>query len=102
MKQIFFLSLTTLFFVACSNTETKTENTTMSKAATADSTHKFSPQTVDNKKDPVCGMPASAGIEDTIHYKDKAIGFCSDECRDQFLKNAEVTFSSIEWKQNGL
>ena len=44
---------------------------------------------VDNKKDPNCGMPVTAGIEDTVHYNGKVYGFCSDQCRDAFLKNPE-------------
>ncbi len=40
----------------------------------------------DAKKDLVCGMPNSAGISDTLHYKDKVYGFCSKECKDEFVK----------------
>ena len=41
----------------------------------------------DDKKDLVCGMPVSAGITDTAHYKGKVHGFCAKECKDEFLKN---------------
>jgi len=41
----------------------------------------------DSKKDFVCGMPTSAGVSDTLHYKDKIYGFCSKECKDEFVKN---------------
>ena len=41
------------------------------------------------KKDLVCGMPVSAGVEDTAHYKGKIYGFCAKECKDDFLKNPE-------------
>ena len=41
----------------------------------------------DSKKDLACGMPISAGVADTAHYKDKVYGFCSKECKDEFLKN---------------
>lgn len=41
----------------------------------------------DAKKDLVCGMPTSAGISDTLHYSDKVYGFCSKECKDEFVKN---------------
>jgi YHS domain-containing protein len=43
----------------------------------------------DAKKDFVCGMPISAGVEDTAHYKEKVYGFCSKECKDEFAKNPE-------------
>lgn len=41
----------------------------------------------DAKKDLVCGMPTSAGVSDTMHYKEKVYGFCSKECKDEFIKN---------------
>ena len=48
---------------------------------------KFTRDMVDNIKDPSCGMPLTAGIEDTLHYGGKIYGFCSDACRDEFKKN---------------
>ena len=42
---------------------------------------------VDNKKDPSCGMPVTSIIEDTVHYNGKVYGFCSDECKQIFLKD---------------
>jgi YHS domain-containing protein len=41
----------------------------------------------DSKKDVVCGMPVTAGIADTTHYKGKVYGFCSAECKGEFLKS---------------
>lgn len=38
-------------------------------------------------KDPSCGMPLTAGIGDTAHYKRKLYGFYSTECKNEFLKN---------------
>ena len=48
---------------------------------------KFTKEMIDNKKDPSCGMPMSSGIEDTVHYAGKVYGFCSSECKQEFLKN---------------
>lgn len=59
---------------------------------------KFTAAMVDNKKDPNCGMPVTAGIADTIHYKGKVYGFCSDECRDAFLKNPDALVKNAELK----
>jgi len=42
---------------------------------------------VDNKKDPVCGMPTKADVGDTLTYNGKLIGFCSKECKADFQKN---------------
>jgi hypothetical protein len=44
-------------------------------------------------------MPVGAGIEDTLHYNNKSIGFCSKECKDDFVKNAAKGFAAIEWKK---
>lgn len=60
---------------------------------------KFSPAMVDNKRDPSCGMPVAAGIEDTVHYKNKVLGFCSKECKDGFLKDPEKNISAADLKK---
>ena len=43
-----------------------------------------------SKKDLSCGMPLTAGLEDTTVYKGKYYGFCSSECKADFIKNAAV------------
>jgi YHS domain-containing protein len=65
----------------------------------ADSTKpKFKAAMVDNKKDPSCGMPVTAGIEDTVHYDGKIYGFCSEECKNAFLKNPVAMVKNAELK----
>lgn len=59
---------------------------------------KFTLAMVDNKQDPSCGMPLTAGIGDTVHYKGKVYGFCSDECKQIFLKNADSLSQKVEMK----
>jgi YHS domain-containing protein len=39
-------------------------------------------------KDLSCGMPITAGVSDTATYKGNLYGFCSAECKEDFLKNA--------------
>jgi YHS domain-containing protein len=51
---------------------------------------------VNNKKDPTCGMPVTAGISDTAHYKDKVIGFCSSGCKDEFKLAPEANIAAAE------
>jgi YHS domain-containing protein len=53
---------------------------------------------IDNKKDPTCGMPTSAGVSDTAHYQNKVIGFCSTECKNEFLKNPIANIKAAELK----
>jgi YHS domain-containing protein len=63
-----------------------------------DSTKTYDIALVNNKKDPSCGMPVSAGISDTAHYKDKVLGFCSKECKDSFKKNPDAMIAAAEMK----
>jgi len=53
---------------------------------------------VNNKKDPTCGMPVTAGISDTTHYENLVLGFCSTECKNEFLKNPKVNLAAAELK----
>ena len=64
------------------------QNAINAEPAKTDST-KYTVAMVDNKKDPVCGMPTAQEIGDTAHYKGKVYGFCSKECKDEFLKNPD-------------
>lgn len=85
---------------ACQSGANKTEaKATDTTAMHEDGTESiFKHLLVDNKKDPSCGMPVSAGIGDTAHYKDKVLGFCSKECKDEFLKNPEANIAKAELK----
>ena len=83
MKPVLLSSLCLLVFTAC---KTKEEKKVEIPMATAD-TLKFSPSMVVNTKDYACGMPVSAGISDTCHFEGKAYGFCSTECKNEFLKD---------------
>jgi len=58
----------------------------------------FAVSLVNNKKDPTCGMPVSAGIHDTTHYENKVLGFCSTECKNEFLKNPKAGLVAAEIK----
>jgi YHS domain-containing protein len=92
------LIVVTTVIASCNNAEvTKQEvvdttaQTSMEPAATS-----FPVSMVNNKKDPTCEMPVTAGISDTAHYKDKVIGFCSSECKDEFKKAPEATIAAAE------
>ena len=89
MKKILVISL---LLAACSSNSQK-ENTvdnvkdSISTQATA---NKFENVKFASTKDLSCGMPISAGLEDTAHYKGNIYGFCSKECKDDFLKDPEA------------
>ena len=39
-----------------------------------------------SKRDTICGMPLTAGVEDTLHVDGKIYGFCATECKEEFAK----------------
>jgi YHS domain-containing protein len=102
MKQILtpFLVASALLWCACgtghqdaaSTANMDTAHTGTDTAAMAAKTYDIA--LVNNKKDPTCGMPTSAGISDTAHYENKVIGFCSSECKTEFLKNPSVNIKA--------
>src|SRR6478752_5044755 len=97
-KTLAFALVLGIFAVACGSGDGKTEpqvkdtTTSMQK----DTTHLFEHLLVNNKKDPTCGMPVTAGISDTAHYKDLVLGFCSKECKQEFQKNPEANLAAAD------
>lgn len=75
------------------------KNVSDTMAMEQDSNHMINHLIVDNQKDPSCGMPTSAGISDTVHYKDHVLGFCSKECREDFMKNPEAQLAAAALKK---
>lgn len=87
-----------IFLVACGN-NTASEATTMDSVTTiasTDSAVSYDISLVQNKKDPTCGMPVTAGISDTAHYDNKVLGFCSPGCKEEFLKNPKANIAAAE------
>jgi YHS domain-containing protein len=94
------LIVLSIVIASCNNTEAPkqevtdtTAQTNMEAAATS-----FPVSMVNNKKDPTCGMPVTAGISDTAHYKEKVIGFCSSGCKDEFKLAPEANIAAAELK----
>ena len=87
-----------VFLMACDN-DVATNSATLDSStsvATEDSVMSYSINLVDNKKDPTCGMPVTAGISDTAHYGNKVVGFCSLGCKEAFLKNPKDNIALAE------
>ncbi len=42
-----------------------------------------------NAEDPICHMKTAEFLKDTVVYKAKTYGFCSDYCKSEFKKNPE-------------
>ncbi len=90
-----------LLFEACGNPTTDAmgnDTATASMAMDTMSTKTYEVSLVNNKKDPTCGMPVTAGISDTAHYEKYVLGFCSKECKDEFLKNPKAAIAAAELK----
>lgn len=92
------LIVTAVVIASCNNTKAPkqevadtTAQTNMEAAAAS-----FPVSMVNNKKDPTCGMPVTAGVSDTAHYKDKVIGFCSSGCKDEFKLAPEANIAAAE------
>lgn len=82
--------ITTLFFAAACNSNGY-KNPAEQKQAVGDTLEnikpvkKFAHIRYASKRDTTCGMPLSAGIEDTLVLKGKVYGFCSGECKADFV-----------------
>jgi YHS domain-containing protein len=104
MKKVIGIALMSvgLFLGACNSQQTNKEVVTTDSVATMTSdsatASSYTVAMVDNKKDPTCGMPITAGISDTAHYENHTIGFCSSECKGEFLKNPKAALAAAELK----
>lgn len=89
-------------FTACGTSSTeKTEakmNSANTMAADNSATKTYAVSLVNNKKDPTCGMQVNTGIADTTHYDGHVLGFCSKECKEEFLKNPKAGLAAAELK----
>ena len=83
MKYVLFTGLIITALFACKQNEEKRAEMPVVQTDTI----KYTPAMVVNEKDYACGMPVRAGISDTCQYEGKAYGFCSTECKNEFLKD---------------
>ena len=104
MKMHFTTSLLILSMVilSCgqSNDKANAASADTNQVAAMDTTSEktYAVSLVNNKKDPTCGMPVTAGISDTAHYEKNVLGFCSVECKNEFLKNPKANLAAAEIK----
>jgi YHS domain-containing protein len=90
-KNYLFVVVLSIGLFSC-NENTKKEPVADKANAMVDSTvtkvdEAFKNVAFDSKRDLTCGMPITAGITDTAHFNNKVYGFCSKECKDEFMKN---------------
>ena len=96
------LLMASLVLLSCGqpNDKTNTASADTAQVAIMDTTAEktYAISLVNNKKDPTCGMPVTAGISDTAHYEKNVLGFCSVECKNEFLKNLKANLAAAEIK----
>ncbi|TDW99808.1 hypothetical protein [Dinghuibacter silviterrae] len=85
MKQLLTAGALVLMLASCFTPDKQPVATPSSN--NMDTVKTYAVSLLDNTKDPFCGMPAGAGMTDTIHLNGKVIGFCSKECKEGFLKD---------------
>ena len=89
-----------LFSCGTSNEKANAGSAAAHQVSTLDTTTEktYAVSLVNNKKDPSCGMPVTAGISDTAHYEKLVLGFCFTECKNEFLKNPKANLAAAELK----
>jgi YHS domain-containing protein len=94
MKNICFMALlVSALLVACNHGEKPAENMEKMKT-TGPQGVKMSVTQLASNKDYSCGMTLTDdAIGDTTTYNGKIYGFCSSECKAEFLKNPEAALN---------
>jgi YHS domain-containing protein len=92
MKWNYFFTIVLIVAMSSCAETAKKEPVTEKGNAMVDSTVKkvdeaFKNVAFDSKRDLTCGMPITAGVSDTAHFNNKVYGFCSKECKEEFMKN---------------
>jgi YHS domain-containing protein len=90
--------LTAAFIPAFLSCHTQTQPLTNNSMVRVDSASQISKARFKGLKyadprDLSCMMPLVAGVEDTAVYNGKIYGFCSKECKEEFLKNPKASQS---------
>jgi len=94
MKKYFSIAALLFILSSCHQADNKAAETAAAKTDTAAASQEAEGVLASLKnlpfaynRDPSCGMPLKAGLEDTTTYKGKLYGFCSKDCKDAFLKD---------------
>jgi YHS domain-containing protein len=97
-KTAIVIAACSVFFIKCNNKAPGENSITKPVKAEMPQPKKdtvlFAGVKFDSKWDLSCGMPISAGLEDTVHYKGKIYGFCSISCKEDFLKDPVAAIKS--------
>ncbi|MFL5745627.1 MAG: YHS domain-containing protein [Niastella sp.] len=94
LNVLFALLLVTVLLACNNSNHPKAVETTHKDPTMATPKKPFDGVEFASKMDLACGMLLTAGIQDTAHYKGKVYGFCSKECKSDFLKTPEAFLAS--------
>jgi len=86
--------LSSMALFACKSRQHEKPGETIHKDPVTTAREKFAGIEFASKMDLACGMLLTAGIEDTALYKGKVYGFCSEDCKKDFLKTPEAFLAS--------
>lgn len=75
--------ITLLFAAGCNTNKVKQQDDRIPNFLKP--VNKFEGVQFASRRDTICGMPISAGVEDTLILRGKIYGFCSTECKNMFL-----------------
>ena len=92
MKKSFFALFGLVLIVSCA----KNENLEVKKVTKMKAENSLSGVVVVNELDPVCEMATQDYLKDTVIYKKKVYGFCSDHCKAEFKKEPEKFVANIK------
>ena len=94
MKKILNIIIISFFILACKNQDSskdhKPTNDTTTKSESIKSVQ------VSNHEDPVCSMNVDKNVADSANYNGQILGFCSSECKSEFLKNPTAYTKNIK------
>jgi YHS domain-containing protein len=98
MKKYALIAMSVLGILSCHNNSQPLlkNNAPTMDSASVNAKARFKGLKFDNPNDLSCGMPLTAGLEDTVHYKGKLYGFCSKECKDAFLKDPASYLAQVK------
>jgi len=98
MKHILTISVLAVFaLISCGHNANEQPKTKEMKSDSAVAAKKdFSKIQFASKLDYSCFMPLTAGVGDTAIIDGKVYGFCSKECKDDFMKNPAANIKAGE------
>lgn len=84
MKKFLIIAVSGFVFFACQQNKSTHQNPAATQTPTPAATAGL---VWAGDSDLVCGMHIDQSVEDTVHYQGKIYGFCSSNCKADFVKD---------------